>query len=449
MTRPARESGALVHAAGTLAAALAFVLAIALALTVGGALPAVQADPTDEAAEVPAHAYRAAGPEVSGAASQAQAPLLLPGIHRDTFALGGQSEDETVGTTKYYRIAVSSGQRVHASATIAAPPYADGVPESPDRLSLGITVLTAGGETCEDSGIDDVGQPRTGDGPVTSSTVSGTVGWDGCPGEELFLRVTRAGMRAGDSPLPVEIQVAVEPAGVGGGSPAVTEEIEDSGAGPVPPAQDEPFEPGRSFATAPEVEPGSYVLELVPGEVGLVRIGVQEGQRLRWRVEVTSQPEDAGELSLRASNAVREQVTVQGGSWLMSPDDRVTGGGMTTPVDRGNRSSELASVASAWLPGTHYVALQRLQRSADAEPAGDEPVTVVLTLEVEGEVAEDAPEGTVLELGETAVTSGPLSSLGIDASWGRLAMFGGAGLLTLLGLLSGIAGVLVLRMRRG
>src|SRR5699024_3009132 len=191
------------------------------------------------------------------------------------------------GTVKYYRIPVSSGQRVHAAATIAAPPYPDGVPEEADELSMAVTFVTAGDDVCEDDGLDGVGQTDTGDGPVTSTAVSGVVGWDGCPGEELFLRLTRTGTRAGDSPLPVEIQVAVEPAGVGGGSPAVTEEIEDSGAAPVPPETDEPFTPGRSFATAPEVEPGSYILELEPGEVGVMRIPVQEGQRLRWRVEVT------------------------------------------------------------------------------------------------------------------------------------------------------------------
>ncbi|MDN5900420.1 MAG: hypothetical protein L0H74_10165 [Brachybacterium sp.] len=449
MTRPARARGAHARTTGTRAAAPVAALALALALVLGGAAPAAQADPADEAATPPAHAYQAAGPEVSGAASQAQAPLLLPGIHRDIFALGGQSDDENLGTEKYYRIAVSSGQRVHAATTVAAPPYSDGIPETADELSMALTFLTAGGEDCEDDGDDGTGQWRTGDGPITSTAISGVVGWDGCPGDQLFLRITRTGTRAGDSPLPVEIQIAVEPAGVGGGSPAVTEEVEDSGAGPVPPAQDEPFAPGRSFATAPEVAPGSYILELVPGEVGVVRIGVQEGQRLRWRVEVTSQPEGAGELALRAFNPVREQVTVHGGSWVMSPGDRVAGGGMTSPVDRGNRGSELPSVASAWLPGTHYVTLQRLQRSADAEPAGAEPATVVLTLEVEGEPSGDAPEGSVLDLGETTVTSGPLSFAGIDASWGRLAMFGGAGLLTLLGLLTGIAGMLVLRMRRG
>lgn len=424
------------------------VLMLVAALLMWGGLPAAWAEPTDEPAAVPDFAYQAVGPAVAGAGSQAQAPLLLPGVHLDTFALGAQRDEDDAGTSKYYRIAVGNGQRVHAAATIAAAPYADGVPGSGGELGLGVTFLTAGGDACEDSGIDDVGQGRTGDGPITSTAISGVMSFDGCAGDELFLQITRRGPRANDSPLPVEIQIAIEPAGVGGGAPAVTEEIEDAGAAPVPPAQDEPFEAGRSFATAPEVDPGSYVMELDPGEVGLVRIPVQEGQRLRWRVEETSQPEAAGELALRVTNAVRGQVTVGGGSWRMNPADRVAGGGMTTPVDRGYRSSELSSVASAWLPGMHTVSLQRLQRPADAEPAGDEPVTVVLTLEVEGDPAEDAPEGSVLELGQTTLEHGPLAVLGIDASWGQLVKFGGAGMLTVLGLLAGIAGVLVLRLRR-
>lgn len=121
---------------------------------------------------------------------------------------------------------------------------------------------------------------------------------------------------------------------------------------------------------------------------------------------------------------------------------------MTTPVDRGSRGSELRSVAPAWLPGTPYVALQRLQRPNGAEPAGDAPVTVVFTLEIGGEVAADAAEGTGPELGEKQLSSCLLSTVGIDASWGRQARFAGAGLLTLVGVLAGAAGLMVLRRRR-
>ncbi len=413
---------------------------LVLALLLGGAAPA-DAEPTEEA--VPEHAYTAEGPEVSGGSSLAQAPLVVPGIHRDSFARGAQDEADDSGTTKYYRVAAASGQRVHAAATISAPPYADGVPEEWTPLGVDVSVVTAAGDSCEESTTDDVGAAMTGEGPVTSVAVSGTTGWEGCAGEELFLRVTRTGTRSADLPLPVEIQVAIEPAGIGGGSPAVDEEIEDEGASPVPPAQEEPFVGGRSFATAPEVEPGSSVIELVPGEVSTMRIEVQEGQRLRWRTEVTEQPEDAGSLSLNVADATRGQVTVGGGDWTMSSTSPVNGGGMRAPVDLGNRGSDTASIASAWLPGDQTVTLQRLQLPAGAEPAAAEPVTVVLTLEVEGEVAEDAAEGTVLELGETTVSSGPL-----DGSLGRIALVVGAGMLTLLALVTGVAGVLVLRLRR-
>jgi hypothetical protein len=196
------------------------------------------------------------------------------------------------------------------------------------------------------------------------------------------------------------------------------------------------------------VEPGSYVLELVPGEVAALRLEVPEGQRLRWRAEVTSQPEDAGSLSLAVANAVRDQVTVRGGDWYLSTSSPVTGGGMAAPVDLGNRSSDSSPIASAWLPGTHTVLLQRLQLSEDAEPSSAEPVTVVLTLALDGEIAEDAPEESVLELGRPLLPRGPLSGLGLDVSGRELLLLGGAGVLTVLGVLLGIAGLLVLRRRR-
>ncbi|WP_341855038.1 hypothetical protein [Brachybacterium sp. GPGPB12] len=60
----------------------------------------------------------------------------------------------------------------------------------------------------------------------------------------------------------------------GGAVPADTDEIEDAGARPVAPADDEPFTLGRSYVTALAVDPGSYVLGPVPGEVGVLRIGV-------------------------------------------------------------------------------------------------------------------------------------------------------------------------------
>lgn len=439
MTRRARRRGPL-------PALLAATLLLCGGPALVGGLPAAVADPPADG-ELPGYAYAADGEEVDGGGSLAQAAAVEPGIHLDSFAEGAQDEFGD-GTTKYYRVAVEDGQRVRTSATVAAPPYPGGLPEGYEGLDLRISFLTAGGDSCDDGGASSSGATMTGDGPITASAVSGTVGPDGCAGSELFVQVTRVGVRAAAEPLPVEIQVAIQPSGIGGGSPSVDEEIEDDGASPVAPAADEPIELGRSFSSATPLEPGSYVIELVPGESGLVRLPVQEGQRLRWRTEITSQPEGAGELSLLAYNAAREPVTVGGGSWQMSDYDPVAGGGMVAPVDLGNRSSELSGVQSAWLPGTHTIQLQRLQRSADAEPAGDAPVTLILTLEVEGDVAEDAADGTVLELGDTTSGSSSGGFLGLDGGLGRAALFAAAGLLALMALVTGAAGVLVLRLRR-
>ncbi|MFC7458586.1 hypothetical protein ACFQS2_15465 [Brachybacterium sp. GCM10030267] len=421
----------------------ALIVALAMALVLLGAAPAALADPSDEPTP-PEHAYSADGQDVQGGASLAQATTVSPGIHRDSFERGAESTSED-GTVKYYRVAVEDGERVHAAATIAAPPYPDGRPEDDEGLGLAIGFRTAGGDTCT-SDDDFAGEDMTGDGPVTAWAVSEAVGPDGCSGEELFLRVARQGSRAADEPLPVEIQVAIQPPGIGGGAPAVDEEVEDDGASPVSPVDDQPIELGRSFAAATPLEPGSHVVELVPGETGMVSTQVREGQRLRWRTEVTAQPDGGKDvLALRTFNAAREQVTVGGGSWTAYDGDPIAGGGMAAPVDLGNRSSELRAVQSAWLPGTHTIQLQRLQLPADAEPGAEEPLRLILTLEVEGEVAPDAVEGTVLELGET--TSQRDGLFGSAGGLGRVAMFVGAGLLTVTALVTGVAGILVLRLR--
>ncbi|WP_156488613.1 MULTISPECIES: hypothetical protein [Brachybacterium] len=426
---PPRAAPRLLAAGGVL------VLAVPVLPALAGPVPA---GPVLAEGEPPAIAYAAEGPEVSGGASLAEAPSLDPGLHRDVLERGGAESGED-GTVKYYRIAVEDGQRVHAAATIAAPPVAGGLPEESTPLTLDVSFLTAGGEACDDSGRTDVGESQEGDGPITTTAVSGAMGPDGCAGEELFVKVAREGPKDREDPLPVELQLAVQPAGLGGGAPALEEPLEDDGARPVAPEDPEPLEPGRSIAEAREVDPGSYVLELVPGETALLRLEVQEGQRLRWRTEIVSAPEDEpGQLSLRVVDAVRAPVAVNGGRSAIGSSGTVRGGGMAAPVDLGNRASDQDSIRSAWLPGTYTIQMHRMQRTAGADPAGDERVRLILTLEVEGDPAEDAAEGPVLELGD--IRTGPGTAVVL-----RLA---GAGALGLVGLALAAAGAFVLRPRR-
>jgi hypothetical protein len=430
-----------------LAAGGALVLALPL-LPAAPLLSAALADPALAEGEPPAHAYAARGAEVSGGASQAQAASVEPGLHRDSFAHGGAEAGED-GTVKYYRVAVADGQRVHAAATIAAPPVEGGLPEEAAGLGVDVSFLTAAGDACDDGSAQEVGESRTGDGPVTAAAVSDVIGPDGCAGDELFVRVAREGPKDRESPLPLELQVALQPAGIGGGAPAVDEPIEDEGARPVSPEDPEPIAPGRSIGDALEVGPGSHVLELVPGETALLRLELREGQRLRWRTEVVAgEGSPSGSLALRVLDAVRSPVEVGGGSWDVTGAGQVRGGGMAAPVDLGNRGADRDAISSAWLPGTHTVQVQRLQRPADADPEGDVPMRIVLTLEVEGEPAEDAAEGTVLELGD-ARASGGWHLLDGGEETARALRLAGAGALAVAGLGLGAAGVLVLRPRRG
>lgn len=416
-------------------------VALLVALTLWGAAPAALAAPEDEIAP-PAHAYSAQGLEIEGGASLAQAPSVEPGIHRDSFALAGD-EPSQEGTVKYYRVAVQDGQRVHAAATIAAPPVPGGLPEERSSLAVNVSFLTAGGDACDGERVTDIGESYTGDGPITTAAVSEVLGPDGCTGSELFVRVAREGTRAAGAALPVEVQIAIQPAGIGGGAPSVEEPLEEDAAAPTAPESSEPLELGRSFQGAAEVEPGSYVIELVPGETGLVAIDVAEGQRLRWRTEITSVPEEQpGAIALRAFDPARSQVTVGGGSWSPGSAGTVSGGGMRAPVDIGNRGSEHDSVRSAWLPGTHVIQLQRLQRESGADPAGEAPLTLILTLELEGEAAEDAAEGTVLELGQSG---GGLWSA--ESPVARTVLLIAAAALGLFAVVLAAAGVLVLRRR--
>lgn len=409
---------------------LAGVLLLALA-------PAASAGPAAGEPEVPERAYHAAGTAVTGGTSIAEAAEIGPGAFRDSLATG--SEDPyTEGSVLYYRVAVEDGERVHASATIAAPPYGDGLPEETESVAATVGFVTADGQTCDDSSTDGVGE-----GAITATAVSGAVGPDGCSGDTLYLRVARTGPRLADLPLPVEVQVALQPAGLGGGAPVLEEPIDDNGATPAAPSSTDPVTPGRSFVDPLAVDPGSVVVELVPGETAVLALPVEEGQRLRWRTEVVSAPEDAGSFSLRVQDAIRGQASTGGGTQQIGAVGAVTGGGMAAPVDLGNRSSAVGPIASSWLPGEHTVVLHRLERSAAdraEQPAGDDPVRMILTLEVEGESAEDAVSGTGLEMGET----------GSGSSWGagRIAVLVVAVGLALLGILSGIGGILVLVTRK-
>lgn len=413
----------------------ALIGSLPLALAPVGTVPAA-ADPADEPA-VSEGAYAATGTEVAGGSSIAQATAIEPGQYRDSFETGPDAEGEG-GTVKYYKVELDQGERIHAAATIAAPAPAEGIKDSyVNRLDVDLSVVTAAGDTCIADSEQGIGDPSTGAGAVTATVLSGALGPEECPGSALFLRVQRRGEVFAEQPLPMEVQVAVQPAGLAAGQPSVTEPQDDDGASPIAPADAEPLTPGRSLADPKQVDPGSVVLELNPGQSAVLSIPVELGQRLRWRTEITAAPLDAGQMSLRVHNSARELVPVGGGSWQIGAVGDIAGGGMPAPLALGNRGADNPDIASTWLPGQQRVIITRLPRTVDDttdKPEGSEPVRLILTLEVKGE-AQESEE--VLDLGSEDST----------LDWQRVAMLAGAGVLGLVGIVLLTGGVLVLRRR--
>lgn len=402
------------------------------------------------AAAAPEHAFAPAGEETSGGESLAQAPTLTPGVYRDTLTEGSQDPEDPhgAGTTRYYRVSLEDGQRLHAAATIAAPAYADGLPEESEPLDLSTAILTADGDTCQDGSGWESGETGDGDGVITSARMSDPVGED-CAGGDLFVAVTRGGARVAETPLPMELQLSIEPASAVGGDPVVEDPRDRTTASPVAPESTEPITGGTSPAAALAVEPESYVLELSPGEVSTLRLPVARGQELRWRTEIASDTgESPGYLTVNAYNAAREMVSIDGGRISIGERGDVDGGSTVAPIDPGNRSAGNSNIASAWLPGEHIIQVQRLQRPEGAGDGG-QPIRLILTLETSGTAADDTTEADYLELGDwqPGAAKGLDLGVGADGGWLRIGALAAAGVLGLVALATGIPGLILLRRR--
>lgn len=433
--RPRRAGAPSTSAVASRAAALTASAVLVLAAPAALAQPTPQPGPGQ---------YAPAGARVEGGSSIAQAPLLEPGVSLDVLEKGGTQQDR-MGTSKYYRVDVAEGQVLHAAATIAAPPYGRPVPSPAQDLSADLEIVGSGGADCTSESPTVNGESGSGDGPITTQLASAPAGEE-CPAGSMFLKVTRSGLRAAGTALPVEIQVSLEKAGAVTGSPVRSDPIEDTGADPVAPASDDPLDPGRSLAAPTEVEPGSYVLELAPGDSDVLAIPVAAGQRLRWRTEIVSDPgESPGSVSLTVVDPARELVTVRGGTESIGDRGSVRGGGMVAPIAPGNRQSDDDAIATAWLPGRHSVVVHRLQRTEFDHQfggdAGDEPIRMILTLEVEGKADDSVRTADLVELGD--VSAGGFFS----GVLGRVAALGGAAVLGLIAAASGVGGVVLLRRR--
>ncbi|MFT4052084.1 vWA domain-containing protein [Microbacterium sp.] len=410
--------------------------------------------------------YEVSGTPITGGESLAAATEITPGQFLDTFEHGASDTEE--GTTKYYRIELAEGERLHVSATAVPPPGDSGAvgglldAQDDAYFEAGVDILDAHGESCS---ADTPWSIQTGGGfsssfPALSGVRSRPVGededWENqCDAGAVYIRVERFREALADIELPVELVVAIEPADLDtSGTPAEASENPGAEASTTPV---EDVELGRSFASAPTLEPGSYAIEMVPGDLRALTIDVAEGQTLSWSVEVVEPADgdlDAYEfvtLLVSTFNPIRENV---GGSTSILLDRTgFTGGGMVAPVQLANLESGTTAVSQTWLGGPQTMLLAYSTTLQDPPEGEQVPVRFVLTLAVDGEAGEnpqlitevDPPDNTSIDQTPAAVAT---TSANTDAGGGirpLAALAAGTGVVAVG---AGAAGVWLLRRRR-
>lgn len=353
--------------------------------------------------------YQVEGAAVSGGTSTGEAPAIDAGAYLDTFAHGSKEDLGDDGLTKYYRIPVSKGERVHASAAIVPPPGDRGWETDDDEshvMFIDAHLVTADGEDCDAASADNVGNLTDSESPVRASVDSHAAGGDGCDGADgaVYLAVERSGAKLADQPLPVEIRVGVQKASDASlpkaekpsDAPSVKERTPAKGTVGL----------GRSAAQAPALAPGTYRVKMVPGDVGLVKVRAEEGQRLSWHLSTEHAVDKVGgdgatpdveTASMVMLNPLLQPVPAAGvgdvDEMVVSEDPQYAEtGSMSAPVHLSVLDGDFFTGDEPWMGGDQYLQLGLGSGggSADDQKAS-EPSTFLLTVQVDGR-AQKTPE---------------------------------------------------------
>lgn len=348
--------------------------------------------------------YEVSGDPIKGGDRIGKATEVKPGRYLDTLERGSANISRD-GSEKYYKVEVPQGGRIHASATLVPPP---GNAHWSDDYELGskLDVVGQDGMSCADPvGPSGVGEApsEAGDMPMVAAVSSkpgqDDSGAESCDADTLYLHLSRSGPAHKKIALPVELLVATEQAGAAPEGSADPKAIKDEkGAAPVPAKSEAPRELGRSFSDATAVKPGSFVTEMVPGDVRMVKIPVQEGQRLRYRFEAVDTEDapstdatDRPRLRVNFFNSLRMPTPVDAGlrtQMLTVDSDQVLAGGMSSVTRAANRDLDLndsdTAVPRNWLGGDQYLMLNLSRLSGVDSDSKSVPVKVQVTLQVDG-----------------------------------------------------------------
>lgn len=317
----------------------------------------------------------------------AQVPVLTAGQYVDTIATGDHG-------IRYYRI-----QREHPESRLSVsltsrPPRA----ESSSWESFKISLVNDGGQSCSWDGQDSRWGSGLTDFVVASATSRST--WDSdrrdcLEPDSLLLQVQRR--QGSQVPVDVELVVHEEPtltsdAGLPAGLGTTPERPEGQTTGTP-----EPVVGGAAFSNAPELGSGTYVDELIPGEIVYYRIPVDWGQNAVLTVDGVVGDRYLGSgfngslrVLPRLYSPDRRNVTTAASdhtnSHTFALDELPGQHVMVIPDVRYlNRGENARNVGEHHLAGDYYYALA-VPTNWQGQAEG-RPVPVQFTVSVDGEVS--------------------------------------------------------------
>ena len=318
--------------------------------------------------------YTAVGRPIRGGATQAAAPTITPGQYLDTYEKGGSGAGQD-GTTKYYAVRLRSGDTPYFSATIV--PLGIRV-DSLGTMQVIIELVDRDDDLCvgSNSNAFDIGvfgkvSPQT---AVLALAPVGEKWSDSCAaGQEVYLKVRRLGDAYRLDQLPMEIAFRAEPPV---SSPGPAAAAERSPALPPPAEADPaPVEAGFSFNDAPELAPGTYSDEIVPGETRYFKVRLGWGQRLSYRITVPAAGLriQSAAIYTKMASPLRAQLDHARGvardyQLIGGDEDQTISGSTEAPVRYANRDSTEGRMDLVSVDGDYYLVLDATYPIGEKNP---------------------------------------------------------------------------------
>ena len=424
--------------------------------------------------------YQSGGEQAHGTPTAADAPVIEAGGMKDGKPDPKHYQDVIPAAKSdskqelHWKVKLDKGERF-GIGFMAPPPPLTGNSLGSYIIIKAVIKGPGGASACEDKNMSgnssEFSQPVAG----YAFTKAAGEGFSSCEPGEYDVFVESSGPAAANQDLPLELMLWKVPEAA---------DATTTSAPPTDKPQPTNVELGTSAgklpsalgpSDAPTVKPGTYDVEIVPGEMLWFKVPVAEGQRLQMAFDVppidVENPNDLKEdLGRRISwnvmgptfyplstNALKDDTYFHDDNVEAIKDKTATGTMTTQPIRWNNMNSSDSDVSGSFVSGEQYVALRysTLFRKADQNTqsipikfrvavAATGEVEKAPTLSYNGEQQSTTASAATDSSSTSANADGGNSTGGIRRTATTLAVGGGAvGLVALL-----VIGVVIITRKR-